>query len=159
MSAAGRSGRPVEILLVEDSATDVELTEEAFVTAGIQTRLHVASDGEAALALLRGEPPHPVAIHPDLILLDLNMPRRDGREVLRDLKADGNLSGIPVLVLTTSGAEGDVADAYAAGANAYIRKPVHFDDFVVTVRAIEAFWMTVATLPARSSGAPARPPR
>ena len=151
MSAAGRGGRPVEILLVEDSATDVELTEEAFATARIATHLRAVSDGEAALAVLRREPPHEHATRPDLILLDLNMPRKDGREVLRDLKADANLSSIPVLVLTTSGAAGDIADAYAAGANAYIRKPVQFDDFIATVQAIESFWLTVATLPARSS--------
>ena len=157
MSATGGSGRPVTILLVEDSVADVELTEEAFAAAGIRTRLHVAPDGESALALLRGDPPHPEPIRPDLILLDLNMPRRDGREVLRDLKASPELCSIPVLMLTTSGAERDVSGAYAAGANAYIRKPVHFEDFVATVRAIEAFWLTVAILPTRSPGGAARP--
>ncbi len=159
MSVPARRSRPVEILLVEDSATDVELTEEAFATADVETSLHVVSDGEAALAFPRGEPPHEGATRPELILLDLNMPRKDGREVLRELKADERLMSIPVLVLTTSGAAGDVAEAYAGGANAYIRKPVHFDDFIATVRAIEAFWLTVATLPARPSSAPARPER
>lgn len=147
MNAAGRPRAPVEILLVEDSATDVELTEEAFASARIRTRLRAVSDGEAALALLRGEPPYEEALRPGLILLDLNMPRKDGREVLRELKADARLSSIPVLVLTTSGAAEDITEAYAAGANAYIRKPVQFDDFVATVRAIESFWLTVATLP------------
>ena len=159
MSATGGSGRAVAILLVEDSAADVELTEEAFATAGIDTRMHVAADGEAAMAVLRGDPPHPGPIRPDLILLDLNLPRRDGREVLRDLKASADLSSIPVLVLTTSNAARDVSEAYAAGANAYIRKPVHFEDFVATVRAIEAFWLTAATLPSRSPSASIRPAR
>ena len=86
-------------------------------------------------------------LRPDLVLLDLNMPRKDGREVLREMKQDERLRSIPVLVLTTSGAQEDIAEAYASGANAYIRKPVHFDDFITTMRAVEAFWMSAATLP------------
>ena len=139
--------RVLDLLLVEDSRTDVELTEEALDTADIETQLHVVSDGEAALAFLRREPPHESAPRPDLVLLDLNMPRKDGREVLREMKQDERLRSIPVLVLTTSGAQEDIAEAYASGANAYIRKPVHFDDFIATMRAIEGFWMSVATLP------------
>ena len=139
--------RLLDLLLVEDSPTDVELTEEALATADIETRLHVASDGEAALAFLRHQPPYENARRPDLVLLDLNMPRKDGREVLREMKQDERLRSIPVLVLTTSGAQEDIAEAYARGANAYIRKPVHFDDFVTTMRAVAGFWMSVATLP------------
>ena len=139
--------RVLDLLLVEDSSTDVELTEEALATADIETQLHVVSDGEAALAFLRRQPPHENARRPDLILLDLNMPRKDGREVLREMKQDERLRSIPVLILTTSGAQDDVAEAYASGANAYIRKPVHFDDFITTMRAIEGFWMAAATLP------------
>ena len=146
--------RMLDLLLVEDSCTDVELTEEALATADIETQLHVVSDGEAALAFLRRQPPHESARRPDLILLDLNMPRMDGREVLRELKQDDRLRSIPVLVLTTSGAQDDVVEAYASGANAYIRKPVHFGDFITTMRAIEGFWMSVATLP--DSGAEIR---
>ena len=140
-------GRVFDLLLVEDSVTDVELTEEALATAGIETDLHVVSDGEAAMSFLRRQPPHETARRPDLVLLDLNMPRKDGREVLRDMKRDEQLRSIPVLVLTTSGAQEDVAEAYANGANAYIRKPVHFDDFIATMRAVEQFWMSAATLP------------
>ena len=146
----------LDLLLVEDSRTDVELTEEALATARIDTRLHVVSDGEAALAFLRREPPHEAARRPDLVLLDLNMPRMDGREVLREMKQDERLRSIPVLILTTSGAQEDVAEAYARGANAYIRKPVHFEDFIATMRAIEAFWMSVATLPDEGTDASRR---
>lgn len=142
----GRS-RVLHLLLVEDSRTDVELTEEALASAQIETELHVVGDGEAALAFLRGQPPHEGARRPDLVLLDLNMPRMDGREVLRELKQDERLRSIPVIVLTTSGAHEDVGEAYARGANAYVRKPVHFEDFIATMRAIEAFWMATATLP------------
>ena len=151
----GRAG-VLDVLLVEDSRTDVELTEEALVAAADDAELHVAADGEAALAVLRREPPHQGAPRPDLVLLDLNMPRKDGREVLREMKQDERLRSIPVLVLTTSGADEDVAAAYAGGANAYVRKPVHFDDFVTTMRAIEAFWMSAATLPDAGTGAARR---
>lgn len=142
----GRS-RVLDLLLVEDSRSDVELTEEALASVDIETELHVVSDGEAAMAFLRREPPHEAARRPDLVLLDLNMPRKDGREVLREMKSDDRLRSIPVLVLTTSGAHEDIAEAYASGANAYIRKPVRFDDFIATMQAIEAFWLSVATLP------------
>ncbi len=145
--------RVLDLLLVEDSRTDVELAEEALASAEIETKLHVVSDGEAALSFLRREPPHEAARRPDLVLLDLNMPRMDGREVLREIKRDERLRSIPVLILTTSGAHEDVAEAYARGANAYIRKPVRFEDFIVTMRAIEAFWMSVATLPDESTDA------
>jgi len=148
--------RSFDLLLVEDSRTDVELTEEALASAGIETDLHVASDGEAAMSFLRRQPPHEGARRPDLVLLDLNMPRKDGREVLRDIKCDERLRSIPVLVLTTSGAQEDVAEAYANGANAYLRKPVHFDDFVATMRAVEQFWMSAATLPDAGGDPPRR---
>ncbi len=142
----GRSG-VLDVLLVEDSRSDVELTEEALAAAAIEAHLHVAADGEVALAFLRREPPHQAAPRPGLVLLDLNMPRKDGREVLREIKQDERLRSIPVLVLTTSGADEDIAAAYAGGANAYVRKPVHFDEFVATMGAIKAFWMSAATLP------------
>ena len=151
-------GRVFDLLLVEDSRTDVELTEEALATAEIETELHVAHDGEAALAFLRREPPHQGARRPDLVLLDLNMPRMGGHQVLREMKEDERLRSIPVLVLTTSGAQEDIAEAYASGANAYIRKPVAFDDFIATLRAIEAFWMAVATLPGAGVDASRRSP-
>ncbi len=140
--------RPVyNILLVEDSPTDVELTQEALLDARIANQMHVVSDGEEAMAFLRGEGQYAGRPRPDLVLLDLNLPRKDGREVLAEIKQDPALMAIPVIVLTTSGAEEDIAHSYAQRANAYIRKPVHFDDFIAAVRALEAFWLSVVTLP------------
>ena len=138
-------GRPIEILLVEDNPGDVRLTIEALRESKVHNNLHVARDGVEALAFLRREDPH--AIRPDLVLLDLNLPRKDGREVLADLKADPQLHTIPVVVLTTSRAEQDVLRTYELQANCYITKPVDLDQFITVVKSIENFWLTIVTLP------------
>jgi len=139
--------RAIEILLVEDSPTDVLMTEEALKYAKVLNNLHVVENGVDAMAFLRGEGPHAGAPRPDLILLDLNLPRKDGREVLADIKADPVLKIIPVVVLTTSKAEEDVVKAYGLHANCYVTKPVDFASFAEVVRSIEQFWFTVVTLP------------
>ncbi|CAO5156885.1 Response regulator Rcp1 [Frankia sp. AiPs1] len=138
---------PVEILLVEDDPGDVLMTREAFEDHNVRNHLNVVSDGVEALAYLRGEGSYVGATRPDLILLDLNLPRRDGREVLREVKADERLRRIPVVVFTTSEAEEDVLRSYDLHANAYITKPVDFDHFVAVVRHIDDFFVTVARLP------------
>ena len=139
--------RPIEILLVEDSPTDVLMTVEAFKYAKVLNNLHVVENGVDALAFLRRQGAHAGAPRPDLILLDLNLPRKDGREVLADIKADPELKIIPVVVLTTSKAEEDVVKAYGLHANCYVTKPVDFASFAEVVRSIEQFWFTVVTLP------------
>ena len=141
------AGRPIEILLAEDSATDVMLAEEALEQAKMRNNLHVVKDGVEALAFLRKEGKYAEVPRPDLILLDLNMPRKDGREVLAEVKADDDLKYIPVVVLTTSQAQEDVLKAYGLHANCYISKPVDFEQFTNVVRAIDQFWFTVVTLP------------
>ena len=141
-----RRSRPIEILLVDDNPTDVLLAEEALEHVQIFNNLHVAKDGVQALAFLRREGGHAHAARPDLILLDLNMPRKDGREVLAEIKADEALKRIPVVILTTSRAEEDIFKAYGLHANCYIVKPVDFDQFAEVVRSIEHFWFTVVTL-------------
>ncbi|MCK9875583.1 response regulator [Frankia sp. Ag45/Mut15] len=138
---------PVEVLLVEDDPGDVLMTREAFADHKLRNHLNVVSDGVEALAYLRGEGEYAGAPRPDLILLDLNLPRRDGREVLREVKADERLRRIPIVVLTTSEAEEDVLRSYDLHANAYITKPVDFDRFVAVVRHIDDFFVTVARLP------------
>ncbi|WP_261557730.1 MULTISPECIES: response regulator [Frankia] len=138
---------PVEVLLVEDDPGDVLMTREAFEDHKLRNHLNVVSDGVEALAYLRGEGEYAGAPRPDLILLDLNLPRRDGREVLREVKADERLRRIPVVVLTTSEAEEDVLRSYDLHANAYITKPVDFERFVAVVRHIDDFFVTVARLP------------
>lgn len=143
----GAYGRPVEILLVEDSPGDVRLTREALLEGGIRNNLSVASDGVEALAFLRREGNNANAPRPDVILLDLNMPRMGGREVLAAIKADDQLRRIPVVILTTSSDEQDVLHAYDLHANCYITKPVDFEQFIGVVQAIEGFWLTVVTLP------------
>lgn len=140
-------GRPVEILLVEDSPGDITLTVEALRDAKVTNNLHVARDGEEAIAFLRRQGEYADAPRPDLILLDLNMPRKDGREVLADIKADEDLRRIPVVVLTTSQNEDDVAEAYNLSANCYVAKPVDLDQFLHVVRAIDNFWLTLVKLP------------
>jgi two-component system, chemotaxis family, response regulator Rcp1 len=137
----------IEILLVEDNPADVDLTQETLAYAKIRNRLHVVNDGEAALAFLRRQGRYSEAIRPDLILLDLNLPRKDGREVLAELKADPELKGIPVVVLTSSDAEKDVVRSYDLGANCYVTKPVDLDQFASVVRTIEDFWFIVVKLP------------
>ena len=139
--------RPVEILLVEDSPSDTELTVEALREAKIRNHLSIAEDGVVALEFLRREGKHAGAPRPDLIMLDLNLPRKDGREVLAEIKSDDTLKTIPVVVLTTSRAEKDVLQAYKYHANCYITKPVDFEQFLQVVRSIESFWLMVVTLP------------
>jgi CheY-like chemotaxis protein len=140
-------GRPIEILLVEDSPSDTDLTVAALAAAKISNRLSVVEDGVQAMEFLRRQGGYAQAPRPDLILLDLNLPRKDGREVLADIRADEKLTTIPVVVLTTSQAEKDVLHAYALHANCYITKPVDFQQFMEVVRAIEDFWLTVVKLP------------
>jgi two-component system, chemotaxis family, response regulator Rcp1 len=142
-----RRARPIEILLVEDNPGDVRLTIEGLADSQVRNHLHVAHDGVEALAFLRRDGPHAGAVRPDLILLDLNLPRMDGREVLSAIKADANLKTIPVVVLTTSRAEQDVLRSYELQANCYITKPVDLDQFITVVKSIEDFWLTIVTLP------------
>ena len=139
----------IEILLVEDSPGDIRLTQEAFKEGKLVNRLHVVQDGEAAMAFLRREGAYAQAIRPDLILLDLNLPKKDGREVLAEIKADGALRRIPVVVLTTSRAEQDVLKVYDLHANCYITKPVDLDQFLKVVQSVEDFWLTIVRLPPR----------
>lgn len=146
-------GRSVEILLVEDNPGDVRLTREVLKEGKIGNNLHVAADGVEALAFLRREGEHAGAPRPDIILLDLNLPRKNGREVLEEIKEDPDLRQIPVVVLTTSEAEQDVVKAYTLHANCYISKPVDLDQFINVIRSIEDFWLTVVKLP-NSVGSP-----
>ena len=141
------AGEPIEILLVEDNAADVRLTQEALREGKVKNRLSVARDGEEALAFLRRQGTFSEAPRPGLILLDLNLPKKSGREVLAEIKADPNLRAIPVVVLTTSSAEADVLHSYALHANCYITKPVDLEKFVDVVRSIDDFWLTVVRLP------------
>ena len=136
-----------QILLVEDNPGDARLTREVFSEGRITNRLHVVSDGVEAVRFLRGEEPYGDAPRPDLILLDLNLPRMDGREVLGILKADPELRTIPVVVLSTSAADQDIDQSYHLHANAFITKPVDLDQFIAVVRSIESFWLTVVRLP------------
>jgi chemotaxis family two-component system response regulator Rcp1 len=140
---------PIEILLVEDNEPDVDLTIEALAGGKLRNRIHVARDGIEALAFLRREGPHAGAPRPHLILLDLNMPRMDGRETLAEIKKDPSLQSIPVVVLTTSKSEEDIARSYQLQCNCYINKPVDLQQFMIVVRAIEDFWLCVVQLPAR----------
>ena len=139
--------RPIEILLVEDSPSDALLTRTALNTSKLMNKLHVVENGVDAIAFLRREGPFASEPRPDLILLDLNLPKMDGREVLREIKADGDLKIIPVVVLTSSDAEEDILKSYNLSANCYITKPVEFDKFVKVVRSIREFWFAVVTLP------------
>ncbi len=138
---------PIEVLLVEDDPGDVLMTREAFEEHKLRNRLSVVSDGEEALAFLRREGLHADAPRPDLILLDLNLPRRDGREVLQEIKQDPQLRQIPVVVLTTSQADEDILRSYQLHANAYVTKPVDFERFVSVVRQIDEFFVSVVKLP------------
>jgi CheY-like chemotaxis protein len=137
----------IEVLLVEDDPGDVLLTKEAFADNKVKNNLNIVSDGEEATAYLRRQGVYADAPRPDLILLDLNLPRKDGREVLRDIKADPDLRSIPVVVLTTSEADEDILNSYALHANAYVTKPVDFDSFIRIVRQIDDFFVTVVKLP------------
>ena len=141
--------QPIEVLLVEDDPGDVLMTQEAFADYKIANRLTVVTNGEDAIAYMRKQGRFAGVPTPDLVLLDLNLPRRDGREVLRDIKGDAELRRVPVVVLTTSEAEDDVLASYDLHANAYVRKPVDFEQFVAAVRAIDDFFITVVRLPFR----------
>ncbi|HEX8362851.1 MAG TPA: response regulator [Longimicrobium sp.] len=142
--------RPIEVLLVEDNPGDVRLTREALKEGKVHNNLHVAPDGVEALAFLRREGAYADAVRPDLILLDLNLPRKGGREVLEEVKSDPSLRHIPVVILTSSQAEQDIARAYDLHANCYITKPVDLDQFITVVKSIEDFWFTVVKLPTES---------
>ena len=144
------NGRAIEILLVEDNPGDVRLTIEGLNEAKVRNNLHVARDGVEALEFLRRQGEFADAVRPDLILLDLNLPRMDGREVLAEVKADPDLKTIPVVVLTTSSAEQDILQSYQLQANCYITKPVDLEQFIKVVRSIEDFWLTIVTLPNKS---------
>jgi len=147
-------GRPIEILLVEDSPSDTELTLEALKDFKVRNHVSVVEDGVQALDFLRRRGAHAQAPRPDLIMLDLNLPRKDGREVLAEIKADENLRTIPTVVLTTSRAEQDILRAYQLSANCYITKPVDFNQFLEVIKSIETFWLYVVALPPapRASG-------
>jgi chemotaxis family two-component system response regulator Rcp1 len=141
------SGKEIEILLVEDNPGDVRLTQEALREGKVKNRLHVARDGVEAIEFLRRQGKHADAQRPDLVLLDLNLPRKDGRQVLAEIKNDPELKTLPVVVLTTSSAEADILRTYSLHANCYIQKPVDLDQFVSVVRSIDDFWLTVVRLP------------
>ena len=142
-----QNSRPIEVLLVEDNPGDVRLTREALKEGKVRNNLHVAADGVEALRFLRREGDHRNAVRPDLILLDLNLPRKSGREVLVEIKADPDLRRIPVIILSTSASDDDVASAYDLAANCYVTKPVDLDEFIGVVRAIDSFWLSLARLP------------
>jgi two-component system, chemotaxis family, response regulator Rcp1 len=141
------SYEPTEILLVEDNPGDVVLVREALKTAKVRNNLHVASDGELAIDFLRAGKSNPNGIRPGLVLLDLNLPKKDGREVLRDIKNDPELRSIPVVVMTSSEDEEDIWKAYDAQANCYITKPVNFEQLMKVVQTIEDFWLNLVQLP------------
>ncbi len=147
MALTETEGRPIEILLVEDSPSDAELTAAALEDAKVRNRLSTVEDGVQAMEFLRRQGQYVQAPRPDLILLDLNLPRKNGREVLAEIKADGDLGTIPIVVLTTSRAEEDVLRSYQLQANCYITKPVDFEQFLKVVRSIESFWLMLVTLP------------
>jgi len=142
-----RESKPIEILLVEDNAGDARLAREALRDAKVRNNLTWLSDGEEALAFLRREGKYSHAPRPDLILLDLNLPRKDGREVLTEIKSDDKFKRIPVVILTTSQADEDVLKAYHLNANCYIPKPVDLERFLTVVKTIEDFWLTIVKLP------------
>jgi CheY-like chemotaxis protein len=142
-----QQGKPIEILLVEDNPGDVRLTVEGLKEGKVKNNLSVVENGVEALAFLRKQGKYTDAVRPDLILLDLNLPKKDGREVLEEIKADEQLRHIPVVVLTTSQAEQDILKAYSLHANCYITKPVDLDQFISVVESIEDFWFTIVKLP------------
>lgn len=147
MSDPDEFGDPIRILLVEDNPGDQELTRQAFKRGRLYNRLDIVEDGEQAMDYLHGRPPFDGCGRPDLILLDLNLPRKDGREVLAEIKQDPQLKVIPVIVLTTSEADSDVMRSYELNANSYMTKPVDFDNFVTSIQTLETFWFTVVKLP------------
>jgi chemotaxis family two-component system response regulator Rcp1 len=144
------AARPIEILLVEDSPSDVALTIEALQAGKIANNLNRVADGVEAIAYLKRQGEYARATRPDLIMLDLNLPRKDGRDVLKELKSDLSLKAIPIVVLTTSQSDKDVLESYELNANCYIVKPVDFERFIDVVKSIEHFWLTVVTLPRKA---------
>jgi chemotaxis family two-component system response regulator Rcp1 len=144
---------PIQVLLVEDSAGDVRLTKEAFKSANPAIHMHVASDGVEAMAFLRQEGTQADSPRPDLILLDLNLPRMDGREVLAQIKADESLKLIPTVILTTSDSEADIVKSYELQANCFLNKPVRLEEFERLVKSINDFWLTTVKLPQHVQGA------
>ena len=152
MKAIAGDGMPIEVLLVEDSPGDVRLTQEAFRDANSEIQLHVACDGLEAMAYLRRSGIHLDAPRPDLILLDLNLPKMDGREVLAHIKKDAGLRAIPTVILTTSDAETDIVKSYQLHANCYLTKPVQFEAFESLVKSINEFWLIKAKLPRQRPG-------
>ena len=149
MSLIGGDDMPIEVLLVDDSPGDVRLTQEAFRDANKSIRLHVAADGVEAMAFLTRKDAHKLAPRPDLILLDLNLPKMDGREVLAHIKEDESLKLIPTVILTTSDAEADIVKSYQLQANCYLSKPVQLEAFESLVKSINDFWLTKVKLPQR----------
>jgi chemotaxis family two-component system response regulator Rcp1 len=141
--------QPIHVLLVEDSPGDIRLTQEALKDAKMHIHLDVARDGQEAMAFLMREGEYANAPRPDLILLDLNLPKKDGREVLKEIKEDPTLKIIPVVILTTSASEADILRSYSLHANCYITKPVSLDGFLTVVKSIDSFWMSVVKLPSR----------
>jgi chemotaxis family two-component system response regulator Rcp1 len=150
MKTIGTDATPIEVLLVEDSPGDVRLTQEAFKDAKVHINLNVASDGAEAMEFLNREGKHAHAPRPDLILLDLNLPKKDGREVLEDVKESPTLMSIPVVILTTSASDTDILRSYRLHANCYITKPVSLDAFLEVVKSIDDFWLTVVRLPSEA---------
>ncbi|MGA2090144.1 MAG: response regulator [Endomicrobiales bacterium] len=144
----------VDILLVEDNPGDVELAKEALVESKLLSNLHAVCDGEAAIDYLRKLGQYENAVRPDLIILDLNLPKKDGREVLKEIKEDEHLKSIPVVVLSMSGAEADMLNAYKLHANCFITKPIDFNQFINVVHAIEHFWFTIVCLPPKPDAQP-----
>ena len=149
MKSSERESNNIEVLLVEDSPGDVRLTQEAFRAANGAVQLHVATDGVEAMAFLRHEGAHVNAPRPDFILLDLNLPKMDGREVLTHIKDDEGLKTIPTVILTTSHAEADILKSYQLRANCYLTKPVQFSEFESVVQSINDFWLTKVQLPSQ----------
>jgi chemotaxis family two-component system response regulator Rcp1 len=150
MTAIPREGcRPIEILMVEDNPGDVRLTVEALKEGKVRNNLHTVEDGVEAMAFLRRKGRYAEAVRPDLILLDLNLPKKNGREVLAEIKEDPDLKRIPVVILTVSQAEQDIVKSYNLHANCYVTKPVDLDQFLEMVKSIENFWLTVVMLPPR----------
>jgi two-component system, chemotaxis family, response regulator Rcp1 len=147
MESIGTDAAAIEVLLVEDSPGDVRLTREALKDAKVHINLHVASDGAEAMAFLGREGAHVHALRPDLILLDLNLPKKDGRQVLAEIKENPALKCIPVVILTTSASETDILRSYELHANCYITKPVDLDGFLKVVKSIDNFWLSVVKLP------------
>jgi len=143
-------GKPIEILLVEDSPSDATLTIEALEAGKVVNKLNLVEDGVEAMAYLKCEGKYAKATRPDLIMLDLNLPRKDGREVLAELKNDPELKTIPIIVLTTSRSDKDILQSYQLNANCFITKPVDFQQFIDVVKTIEKFWLTVVTLPPKT---------